>query len=161
MSILYVYSNKIFISLPTQPPTHTHNPHQYHTGIHTTHQQKTRKTNPTTRSTHPESTQPSNTIHTIQQPGIETNLATQSTQPTRNRLLALSNKINASGGDGKNEKQDRHLQRQAVAMVMAMARDIQPYSTRNLLIKPIQPENNEKQRKKKRSAATAMAIDGS
>ena len=112
---------------------------------------------------HPESTQPSNTIHTIQQPGIETNLATQSTQPTRNRRLALSNKINASGGDGENEKQDRRLQRQAVVMVMA--RDIQPHSTRNPLIKPIQPENNEKQRKKERSAAAtaamAMAIDGS
>ena len=89
------------------------------------------------------------------------NPATQSTQPTRNRRLALSNKINASGGDGENEKQDWRFQRQAVAM--AMARDIQPHSTRNPLIKPIQPENNEKQRKKERSAvvATAMAIDGS
>ena len=41
---------------------------------------------------------------------------------------------------------------------MAMARDIQPHSTRNPLIKPIQPKNNEKQRKKKRSAK--MVIDG-
>ena len=40
----------------------------------------------------------------------------------RNRRLALSNKIDTSGGDGENEKQDRRLQRQA----MAMARDIQP-----------------------------------
>ena len=46
MSILHVYSNKIFISLLTQPLTHTHNPHRYHTRIHTTHRQKTRKTNP-------------------------------------------------------------------------------------------------------------------
>ena len=45
MSILHVYLNKIFISLPTQPLTHTHNPHRYHTKIHTTHWQKTRKTN--------------------------------------------------------------------------------------------------------------------
>ena len=67
----------------------------------------------------------------------------------RNRRLALSNKIDASGGDGENKKQDRRLQRQAVAMV----RDIQPHSTRNPLIKPIQPENNEKQRKKERSVA--------
>ena len=46
----------------------------------------------------------------------------------RNRHLALSNKIDASGGDGENEKQDRRLQRQAMAMAMAMAmvRDIQP-----------------------------------
>ena len=200
LSIIHVYSNKIFISLPTQPPTHTDNPHWYHTGIHTTHWQKnkknkpsnkidapginttqqhnpvtrnrnkpsntihithrrkTRKTNPATRSTHPKSTQPSNTIHTIQQPGIETNPTTQSTQPTRNQRPALSNKIDTSGGDGENEKQDRHLQRQVVAM--AMVRDIQPHSTRNPLINPIQPENNEKQTKKKQSAA-AMAIDRS
>ena len=76
----------------------------------------------------------------------------------RNQCLALSNKIDAFGGDGKNEKQDRRLQRQAVAMAMAMARDIQPHSTQNPLIKPIQPENNEKQRKKERSVA--MAIGG-
>ena len=48
----------------------------------------------------------------------------------RNRHLALSNKIDASGGDGENEKQDRRLQRQAVVMATAMARDIQPHSTR-------------------------------
>ena len=40
----------------------------------------------------------------------------------RNWRLTLSNKIDASSGDGENEKQDRRLQRQAVAMV----RDIQP-----------------------------------
>ena len=40
-----------------------------------------------------------------------------------------------------------------------MARDIQPHSTRNPLIKPIQPENNEKKRKKERSEE-AMAIGG-
>nr|POE75659.1 hypothetical protein CFP56_42807 [Quercus suber] len=74
-----------------------------------------------------------------------------------NRCLALSNKINASDGDGENKKQDRRLQRQAVAM--EMARDIQPHSNRNPLIKPIQPENNEKQRKKERSGT--MAIGGS
>ena len=68
--------------------------------------------------------------------------------PHWNQRLALSNKINASGGDGENEKQDQRLQRQAVVMAMAMARDIQPHSTRNPLIKPIQPENNKKQRKK-------------
>ena len=39
---------------------------------------------------------------------------------------------------------------------MAMTRDIQPHSTRNPLIKPIQPENNEKQRKKERSVAVAI-----
>ena len=39
-----------------------------------------------------------------------------------------------------------------------MARDIQPHSTRNPLIKPIQLKNNEKQRKKERSAA--VVIDG-
>ena len=108
----------------------------------------------------------------------------------RNRRLALSNKIDTSGGDGENEKQDRRLrwrwqeretrstiyidtsdgdgenekqdrrlQRQAVAMAMAMARDIQPHSTRNPLIKPIQPENNEKQRNKEGLAV--MAIGGS
>ena len=32
---------------------------------------------------------------------------------------------------------------------MAMARDIQPHSTRNPLIKPIQPENNEKQKEER------------
>ena len=68
----------------------------------------------------------SNTNNTIQQPRIETNPATQSTQPTRNRRLALSNKIDASSGNGENEKQDRCLQRQAMAVAMAMARDIQP-----------------------------------
>ena len=51
----------------------------------------------------------------------------------------------ASGGDGDGDG-ERH-------------------STRNPLIKPIQPENNEKQRKKERSAAATaamvMAIDGS
>ena len=47
----------------------------------------------------------------------------------RNWCLALSNKIDAFGGDGENEKQDWRLQRQAVAMAMAMARDIQPHST--------------------------------
>ena len=80
----------------------------------------------------------------------------------RNRCLALSNKIDAFGGDGENEKQDRRLQRQAVvmAMVMAMARDIQPHSTQNPLIKPIQPKNNEKQRKKERSVAMAIGGDG-
>ena len=45
-SFLYPHSHR---------PTAT-NPHRYHTGIHTTHRQKTRKTNPATRSTHPEST---------------------------------------------------------------------------------------------------------
>ena len=74
--------------------------------------------------------------------------------PHRNRRLALSNKIDAFSGNGENEKQDQRLQRQAVVI----ARDIQPHSTRNPLIKPIQPENNEKQRKKERSAA--MAIGG-
>ena len=69
-------------------------------------------------------------------------------------MVRMRNKIDPSGGESKNEKQDRCLQRQAVAM----ARDIQPHSTRNPLIKPIQPENNEKQRKKERSAA--VAIDG-
>ena len=109
---------------------HSHRPTPtIHIGIHTTYWQKTRKTNLATRLTHPESTQPNNTIHTIQQPGIETNPATQSTQPTRNRRLALSNKIETSGGDGENEKQDRRLQRQAVTMAMARARDIQPHST--------------------------------
>ena len=49
--------------------------------------------------------------------------------PHRNRRLALSNKIDAFGGDGENEKQDWRLQRQAVAMAMAIARDIQPHST--------------------------------
>ena len=76
-------------------------------------------------------------------------------------LVAMArtrNKIDAFGGDGENEKQDLCLQRQAVVMVMA--RDIQPHSTRNPLIEPIQPENNKKQRKKERSAV-AMAIDGS
>ena len=76
--------------------------------------------------------------------------------PHRNRRLALSNKIDAFSGNGENEKQDQRLQRQAVVI----ARDIQPHSTRNPLIKPIQPENNEKQRKKERSEA-AMAIDES
>ena len=37
--------------------------------------------------------------------------------------------------------------------------DGERHSTRNPLIKPIQPENNEKQRKKERSEA-AMAIGG-
>ena len=45
-----------------------------------------------------------------------------------------------------------------MAMAMAMARDIQPHSTQNPLIKPIQPENNGKQSKKERSAV--IAIDG-
>ena len=58
------------------------------------------------KPSNPESTQPNNTIHTIQQLGIETNPTTQSTQPTRNRRLVLSNKIDASSGDGENEKQD-------------------------------------------------------
>ena len=66
--------------------------------------------------------------------------------------------IDASGGDGKNKKQDRRLQRQAVAM--AMMRDIQPHSTRNPLIKPIQPENNEKQRNKERLAVMAIGSGG-
>ena len=128
LSILHVYSNKIFISLPIQPSTHSHRPtpvsHQNpHNPPVTNPEKQTIKTNPATRSTHPESTQPNNTI---QQPGIETNPATQSAQPTRNRRLTLSNKIDTSGGDGENEKQDRRLQRQAVTMAMAMARDIQP-----------------------------------
>ena len=40
-----------------------------------------------------------------------------------------------------------------------MARDIQSHSTRNPLIKPIQLENNKKQRKKEQLEA-AMAIGG-
>ena len=80
--------------------------------------------------------------------------------PHRNRRLALSNKIDAFGGDGENEKQDWRLQRQAVAMAMAIARDIQPHSTQNPLIKPIQPKNNEKQRKKERLVAMAIGGDG-
>ena len=50
-SFLYPHSHR---------PTAT-DPHRYHTGIHTTHwqqTQQTRKTNPATRSSHPESTQP-------------------------------------------------------------------------------------------------------
>ena len=142
LSILHVYLNKIFISLPTQPLTHTHNPHRYHIRIHTTHWQKTRKTNPAkwikthTHNPHWYRT----TIHTTQQKTRKTNPAKWIKTHTgidaspwaklikmvshRNRRLALSNKIDASNDDGENEKQDRHLQRQAVAM--AMARDIQP-----------------------------------
>ena len=82
----------------------------------------TNPANQKNKPSNPESTQPNNTIHTIQQPRIETNPTTQSTQPTQNRRLVLSNKISASSGDGKNEKQDRRLQRQAVVM----ARNIQP-----------------------------------
>ena len=33
LSIVHIYSKKLFISLPTQPLTHTHNPHRYHTRI--------------------------------------------------------------------------------------------------------------------------------
>jgi len=44
---------------------------------------------------------------------------------------------------------------------MAIVRDIQPHSTQNPLINPIQPENNEKQRKKERAVVMAMVIDGS
>ena len=80
--------------------------------------------------------------------------------PHQNRRLALS-KMDQNGitleSTPRLEQQDRRLQRQAVAM----ARDIQPYSTQNPLIKSIQPKNNEKQRKKKRLAAAAMAINGS
>ena len=98
LPILHVYSNKIFISLPTQPPTYTHNPHRYHTGIHTTHRQKTRKTNPATRSMHPKSTQPSNTIHTIQQPEIEqTQQHNPHNPPAENQKNKPSNKIDAHG----------------------------------------------------------------
>ena len=65
--------------------------------------------------------------------------------PHRNRRLALS-KMDQNGitpeSTPRLEQQDRRLQRQAVVMAMAMARDIQPHSTRNPLIKPIQPENN-------------------
>ena len=77
LSIVHIYSNKIFISLPTQPPTHTHNPHWYHIEIHTTHQQKTRKTNPAkwikthTHNPHWYRT----TIHTTQQKTRKTNPA--------------------------------------------------------------------------------------
>ena len=110
---------------------------------------------------YPHSHRPTPTIHTgitpesTQPIGRKPEKQTQKygSKPTyQDRRLALSNKIDASGGDGENEKQDRCLQRQAVAM----ARDIQPHSTRNPLIKPIQPENNEKQRKKERSAAVAI-----
>ena len=141
LSILHVYSNKIFISLPTQPPTHTgitpestqstgnkpskpEKQTQQPTPVSHRNPHNPPATNPANQKNKPsnsESTQPNNTI---QQLGIKTNPTTQSTPPTRNRRRALSNKIDASGGDGENEKQDRRLQRQAVAM--AMARDIQP-----------------------------------
>ena len=111
MSILHIYSNKIYISLPTQPPTHT--------GI-------------TLESTQPTDRKP------------EKQTQQNGSKPTPESTPHL-------------EQQDRRLQRQAVAM----ARDIQPHSTRNPLIKPIQPEKNEKQRKKERSTAATMAIDGS
>ena len=126
--IIHNYWNKIFISL-----SHSHRP------IPTIH------TNIT-----PESTQP-----TCREPKKQTQQ--NGSKPTyQDWRLTLSNKIDASDGDGENEKQDRRLQRQEVAM--AMVRDIQPHSTWNPLIKPIQPENNEKQRKKERSAA--VTIDG-
>ena len=93
-------------------------------------------------------------------PTIHTGITPEFTQPT-DRKQEKQTQQNGSKPTPEStphlEQQDRRLQRQAVAMV----RDIQPHSTRNPLIKPIQPENNEKQRKKERSAAATMAIDGS
>ena len=45
-------------------------------------------------------------------------------------------------------------------MAMAVVRDIQPHLTRNPLIKPIQPENNEKQKNKERTATVAIGGGG-
>ena len=93
LSIIHVYSNKIFFSLPTQPPTHTHNPHRYHTGIHTTHRQKNQKNKPSNK---------------IDAPGINT---TQQHNPaTRNRNKP-SNTIHTTHPEltPRLEQQDRHL----------------------------------------------------
>ena len=45
-------------------------------------------------------------------------------------------------------------------MARAVGRDIQPHLTRNPLIKPIQPENNEKQKNKERTATVAIGGGG-
>ena len=75
--------------------------------------------------------------------------------PHRNRRLALSNKIDTFGGDGENEKQDRRLQRQAMAM--AMARDIQPHST----LKPTdQAHSTRKQQETKEERAIGGGGNG-
>ena len=93
-------------------------------------------------------------------PTIYTGITPESTQPT-DRKQEKQTQQNGSKPTPEStphlEQQDQRLQRQ----VMAMARDIQPHSTRNPLIKPIQLENTEKQRKKEQSAAATMAIDGS
>ena len=99
MSIVHIYSNKIFIYLPTATDPHPQSTPVLHWNPH----------NPPTEN---QKNKPSK----------------MDQNPHRNRRLALSNKIDAFGGDGENEKQDRRLQRQAMAMAMAMAmaRDIQP-----------------------------------
>ena len=123
LSIIHIYSNKIFISLP-----HSH--------------------------------RPTPTIHTeIHNPPVE-NQKNKPNKIDENPLI----KIDASGGDGKNEKQDRRLRwrwrewetRSMPPKASGGDGDGKRHSTRNSLIKPIQPENNEKQRNKEQSAAMAI-----
>ena len=145
-SFLYPHSHR---------PTAT-DPHRHHTGIHTTHRQQTqqfRKINPATRSMHPESTQSTQSsnpeLKQTQQhnphnpPEIDASpWATRLTPPVA--MARTRNKIDASKGK---RWQWRWRWRET----------FNPKPTDQ---KPIQPKNNEKQRKKERSEA-AMAIDES
>ena len=109
MSIIHIYSNKILISLPTQPPTHTHIPHRYHTGIHTTHWQKTRKTNLAKWI----KTHLSRSTSCLEQQDRRLRWRWRERE-TRSTVY-----IDTSGGDGENEKQDRRF---TLTPLVAMAR---------------------------------------
>ena len=105
-------------------------------------------------------------------PTIHTGITPESTQPT-DRKQEKQTQQNGSKPTPEStprlEQQDRRLwwrwrERETRSTPpKASDGDGERHSTRNPLIKPIQPENNEKQRKKERSAvaAAAMAIDES
>ena len=91
LSILHVYSNKIFISLPTQPPTHTGiTPESTQSTGNKPSKPEKQTQQPTPESTQPTGNKPSKPEKQTQQPGINTtqqhNPATQNQNKPNNTI---------------------------------------------------------------------------
>ena len=167
LSILHVYSNKIFISLPTQPPTHT--------GITLESTQSTgdkpSKPEKQTQQPTPKSTQPTgNKPSKLEKQTRKTNPATRNQNKPNNTIHTTHPKSTP-----RPEQQDRRLRwrwreretRSTPPKASGGDGDGEKHSTRNPLIKsPFNPKTTRNKgrksdRRRRWRLAAATAIDGS
>ena len=181
LSILHVYSNKIFISLPTQPLTHNHRP----TPVPHRNPHNPPATNPATHtgitpeSTQPTGNKPSKPEKQTQQLGINTtqqhnphNLATRNQNKPNNTIHTTHPKLTPrlDQQDWRLRWQWRERETRSTPPKASGGDgdgDGERHSTRNPLIKsPFNPKTTRNkgrksdQKRQWRSAA-AMVIDGS